>query len=83
MTTENDSFELESVEAWQDKLRDEINVVRYWLSMGVEKIWAILGQHKKNMHQKIIESLEQGWRTWSTHWQVEALKSFRADQENQ
>ena len=74
------SNRIESVEAREDKMHDDISALQYRVSMGEEKIQAILDRHKKKMHQKIIKSLEEGWRTWPT--QAAELQMFRVDQEN-
>ena len=59
-------FEQDSATTRQDELKDEITVMQYWLNIGEQKIQAILGRYKQKMHQKIIESLENGWKIWST-----------------
>ena len=47
--------------------------------MGEDKVWAIM-RHKEQMHQMLLESLEKGWKTWST--QEAEVQLLRTDHEN-
>ena len=66
MVEANLQFEQDSAVARQGELKNEIRALEYRLSMGEQKVRAILGRHKTKMHQKITESLKNGWKTWST-----------------
>ena len=50
------------------------------MTMGEDKIRAILRRHKLNTLKMVSESMEKGWKTWSA--QAAELQLLRADKEN-
>ena len=51
------------------------------MTMGEDKIRAILRRHKLNTLKIVSEFMEKGWKTWSA--QAAELQLLRADRDNQ
>ena len=60
---------------WQVLAEDQFR-----MTMGEDKIRAILRRHKLNTLKMVSESMEKGWKTWSA--QAAELQLLRADREN-
>ena len=73
-------FDQESAENRRQELEREILILKYKHTMGEEKVCLILTQHKQQMHQMVIDSLDKGWKTWLT--QAAELQPLQADHEN-
>ena len=50
------------------------------MTMGEDKIRAILRRNKLNTLKMVLESMDKGWKTWSA--QAAELQLLRADREN-
>ena len=66
----------------ETKLEFELGsaALKYKHTMGEDKVWAILMRHREQMCHMVSESLDKGWKTWST--QATELQMPRADHEN-
>ena len=53
---------------------------QYNVSMGEEKINAILKRHRINTLKQVSNSLDKGWKTWSAH--AAELQLLSADRDN-
>ena len=73
-------FDLGSAKNHRRELEREIETLKYKNTMGEDKVHAILTRHKEQMRQMVSESLDKGWKTWST--QATELQLLRADHEN-
>ena len=61
-------------------LRQALADAQFRMTMGEDKIRAILRRHKLNTLKMVSESMEKGWKTWSA--QAAELQLLRADREN-
>ena len=61
-------------------LRQALAEAQFRMTMGEDKIRAILRRHKLNTLKMVSESMEKGWKTWSA--QAAELQLLRADKEN-
>ena len=61
-------------------LRQALADAQFRMTMGEDKIRAILRRHKINTLKMVTESMEKGWKTWSA--QAAELQLLRADREN-
>ena len=61
-------------------LRQALAEAQFRMTMGEDKIRAILRRHKLNTLKMVSESMEKGWKTWSA--QAAELQLLRADREN-
>ena len=73
-------FDLGSAKNHRRELEREIETLKYKNTMGEDKVHAILTRHKEQMRQMVFESLDKGWKTWST--QATELQLLQADHEN-
>ena len=61
-------------------LRQTLAESQFRMTMGEDKIRAILRRHKLNTLKMVSESMEKGWKTWSA--QAAELQLLRANKEN-
>ena len=61
-------------------LRKALADAQFRMTMGEDKIRAILRCHKINTLKMVTESMEKGWKTWSA--QAAELQLVRAYREN-
>ena len=61
-------------------LRQALADAEFRMTMGEDKIRAILRRHKINTLKMVTDSIEKGWKTWSA--QAAELQLLRADREN-
>ena len=61
-------------------LRKTLTEAQFRMSMGEEKIHAILKCHKLNTSKIVTESMDKSWKTWSV--QAAELQLLRADMNN-
>ena len=61
-------------------LRKQLAEAQYKVSMGEEKINAILKRHRINTLKQVSNSLDKGWKTWSAH--AAELQLLSADRDN-
>ena len=61
-------------------LRHALAEAQFRMTMGEDKIGAIVRRHKLNMLRMVSESIEKCWKTWSA--QAAELQLLRADRDN-
>ena len=61
-------------------LRQALAEAQFWITMGEDKIPAILRRHKLNTLKMVSESMEKGWKTLSA--QAAELQLLWADRDN-